>query len=159
MCSKSSASQSCGASYQRPFNMADSEKHEVFHEDRVAQNDIHLEKAATTTDKYHTEYDDDDRAPEARGRNVETMGPAYWRSPRFLGSMAAISLGFCGGTGGYALIAPVLGDINNDLGPSDNIAWVSIVYILSEAVFFLLVGRLSDIFGRRWFVSDCSHDH
>ena len=55
--------------------------------------------------------------------------------------------------GGYALIAPVLNEINDDIGPSNNIAWVGIVYILSEAVFFLLVGKLSDVFGRRWFVS------
>ena len=55
-------------------------------------------------------------------------------------------------TGGYALIAPVLSDINEDIGPSANITWVSIVYVLCEAVFFLLVGRLSDLFGRRWFV-------
>ncbi|KAK5108469.1 hypothetical protein LTR62_008287 [Meristemomyces frigidus] len=70
---------------------------------------------------------------------------------RFLGSMAAIGLGFCGGTGGYALIAPDLPLINEDLGPSPNITWVGIVYVLSEAVFFALVGKLSDIFGRRWF--------
>lgn len=103
-------------------------------------------------DRYHTQWDDDDRAPEARGRDSHTLAKDYWLSPRFLGSMAAVGLGFCGGTGGYALIAPVLNDINDDIGPSANITWVSIVYVLCEAVFFLLVGRLSDLFGRRWFV-------
>lgn len=121
------------------------------HAEDATQVDPSIEKGGTAYDKYRTEYDDDDRAPEARGRDAAEIDPAYWRSPRFLGSMAAIGLGFCGGTGGYALIAPVLNDINNDIGPSDNIAWVSIVYILSEAVFFLLVGKLSDVFGRRWF--------
>ena len=29
--------------------------------------------------------------------------------------MGAIGLGFCGGTGGYALIAPVLPNINDDI--------------------------------------------
>lgn len=29
--------------------------------------------------------------------------------------------------------------------------WVGIVYTMMQAVMFLLVGRLSDIFGRRWF--------
>lgn len=66
-------------------------------------------------------YYDGERAPEARGRDVSEVSKGYWYSPRFLGSMAAIGLGFCGGTGGYALIAPVLTDINNDLGPSPNI--------------------------------------
>ena len=90
---------------------------------------------------------DSERAPEARGRDASAIERSYWLSARFLGSMAAIGLGFCGGTGGYALIAPVLGDINNDLGPSPNITWVSISYVATEAVFFLLVGRLSDLFG------------
>ncbi|TKA48120.1 hypothetical protein B0A54_01612 [Friedmanniomyces endolithicus] len=93
------------------------------------------------------EDDADERAPEARGRDASSIDASYWRSARFLGSMAAIGLGFMGGTGGYALVAPVLSDINADLGPSPNIAWVGLVYVLTEAVFFLLVGRLSDIFG------------
>lgn len=108
-----------------------------------------VEKGDAVYDQYRTEYDDDDRAPEARGRDAGTIDRAYWLSPRFLGSMAAIGLGFCGGTGmrrcsltvskvvvlivcfagGYALIAPVLDSINEDIGPSDNIAWVSIVYV------------------------------
>jgi len=95
--------------------------------------------------------DDDDRAPEARGRNTDQFDKNYWRSWRFVGSMLAIGLGFCGGTGGFALIAPVLPQINDDLGPSPNITWLGLGYLVGEAVFFLLVGRLSDVFGRRWF--------
>ena len=102
-------------------------------------------------DRYHTQWADEDRTAEARGRDSHALPNNYWRSPRFLGSMAAIGLGFCGGTGGFALIAPVLTDINDDIGPSSNITWVAIAYILCEAVTFLLVGRLSDLFGRRWF--------
>jgi len=41
--------------------------------------------------------------------------------------------------------------INADLGPSDNLVWIGLSYTLTLAVSFLLVGRLSDIFGRRWF--------
>lgn len=52
---------------------------------------------------------------------------------------------------GYGLIAPVLSDINADIGPSPNIYWIPLVNLCGGCVFFLLVGRLSDIFGRRWF--------
>jgi len=42
--------------------------------------------------------------------------------------------------------------INDDIGPSANINWVATVFTLGNAVGFLLVGRLSDIFGRKWMV-------
>ena len=41
--------------------------------------------------------------------------------------------------------------MNEDLGPSKNIAWVALANTLAMSVAFLLLGRLSDIFGRRWF--------
>ena len=41
--------------------------------------------------------------------------------------------------------------INEDIGPSANINWVALSYTLGLSVGFLVVGRLSDIFGRRWF--------
>lgn len=36
-------------------------------------------------------------------------------------------------------------------GPSANITWVALVWTLCLSVGYTLVGRLSDIFGRRWF--------
>ena len=48
---------------------------------------------------------------------------------------------------GYGLIAPVLTEINADIGPSANINWVPLANICCGAVFFLMVGQLSDIFG------------
>lgn len=49
------------------------------------------------------------------------------------------------------MIAPILTDINNDIGPDPNINWVPLTNLSCGAVFFLMVGQLSDIFGRRWF--------
>jgi MFS family permease len=46
---------------------------------------------------------------------------------------------------------PRLSVINADIGPDANLAWVSLVYNLTLAIGLLLVGRLSDLFGRRWF--------
>jgi len=52
---------------------------------------------------------------------------------------------------GFVLPANSLGIINAELGPSKNITWVALAYTLGLSVGFLVVGRLSDIFGRRWF--------
>jgi MFS family permease len=58
-------------------------------------------------------------------------------------------LGQGGGT--FALVAPLLGIINDDIGPDPNYLWIGLVYTLTLAVGQVLVGRLSDLFGRRWF--------
>lgn len=79
------------------------------------------------------------------------LPPGYYRSPYFLGSMLSVGLGTMAGVGGFALAAPLLGVINADIGPSANITWVALVYTLTLAVGLLLVGRLTDVFGRRWF--------
>jgi hypothetical protein len=113
----------------------------------------------------------DDRAEEAKGRNSDKFEKKYWLSVNFIGTMFAIGMAFMGGIGGkstttkyihclklheltsipgYGLIAPVLGEINADIGPSPNINWVPLVNLCGGAVFFLMVGQLSDIFGRRW---------
>lgn len=42
--------------------------------------------------------------------------------------------------------------INKDLGNSPDIAWASTIYIMGSSIGFLLVGRLSDLFGRKWMV-------
>ena len=36
-------------------------------------------------------------------------------------------------------------------GPDANIIWVSLAFTLCQTLMFPIVGRLSDIFGRRWF--------
>ncbi|OQV04628.1 hypothetical protein CLAIMM_09483 [Cladophialophora immunda] len=130
----------------------------------------HLETSAhakadeltTTTECGHIEvksqtYDKDagdintERLPEARGRDVSEVPKGYWWSPGFLGSIMAIAFAMLGASGGFALIAPLLSDINADIGPSKNITWVSLIWLLTQTVTTLLAGRLTDVFGRRWF--------
>lgn len=36
-------------------------------------------------------------------------------------------------------------------GPSPDIIWVLLLFVLCQTLIFTLSGRLSDIFGRRWF--------
>ncbi|RDW72199.1 MFS general substrate transporter-28 [Coleophoma crateriformis] len=80
-----------------------------------------------------------------------SLPKGYYRSSFFIGTMFATGLGLAAGVGGFALAAPNLGVINADIGPDANLAWVALVYTLTLAVGLLLVGRLSDLFGRRWF--------
>lgn len=83
--------------------------------------------------------------------DAEALPKGYFYSPRFIGTFFATGMNLMASTGGFALVAPVLGSINVDLGPSTSITWLALVYTLCLAVGLLLVGRLSDIFGRRYF--------
>ncbi|CAK7211017.1 hypothetical protein SCUCBS95973_000987 [Sporothrix curviconia] len=78
------------------------------------------------------------------------LPPGYFKSRFFLGTMLAIGLGLAGGSAGFGFAAPILTTINNDIGPSPNITWVALVYTLTSSVTLTIIGRASDIFGRRW---------
>ncbi|KAE9382147.1 MFS general substrate transporter [Stipitochalara longipes BDJ] len=79
------------------------------------------------------------------------LPPGYFLTPFFIGTMVASGLAVMSGVGIFGLIAPLLTIINNDLGPSPNYTWIALVYILTLGLGQLLVGRISDLFGRRWF--------
>lgn len=85
----------------------------------------------------------------------DELPTGYFLSPRFLGTFVAVGMNLLSSTGGFALIAPVLSQIDIALSPpgqpSPAITWLALVYTIGLAVGLLLVGRLSDIFGRRWF--------
>lgn len=51
------------------------------------------------------------------------------------------------------LILPtnILTYINEDIGPSSYISWFNIARTLSLSFTYTILGRLSDLFGRRWF--------
>ncbi|KIW03066.1 uncharacterized protein PV09_05715 [Verruconis gallopava] len=102
-----------------------------------------------TTNRHSPQYDS---ASDVTGFEADetTLKPGYFRSSFFLGSMTAICLGLFAGVSGFAYAAPILTLINNDIGPDPNIAWVALVYTLTSAVCITLVGRISDIFGRRY---------
>jgi MFS family permease len=52
---------------------------------------------------------------------------------------------------GYILTFNLLSIINEDLGPDASYVWIATGYTLAVGVSALLWGRLSDVFGRRWF--------
>ncbi|KAF2677961.1 MFS general substrate transporter [Lentithecium fluviatile CBS 122367] len=88
------------------------------------------------------------------GANTEidenALPPGYFKSKFFVGTMAGIGLGLMAGVAAYGYAAPILGVINADIGPDPNIIWVALSYTLTSAVALTIIGRVSDIFGRRW---------
>ena len=76
----------------------------------------------------------------------------YYHSRFFIGTFMAIGLGLWAGTGAFAYAAPILGQINADIGPDDRYVWIGLVYTVCSAVWFPIIGRLGDIFGRRWLM-------
>ncbi|KAF2668524.1 siderophore iron transporter [Microthyrium microscopicum] len=75
----------------------------------------------------------------------------YYRSKLFLGSMFATGMGLWAAVSTFGMVAPVIGYINADIGPSASYVWISIIYNVVLAVSLAPIGRLSDIFGRRYF--------
>ncbi|KAF2007579.1 MFS general substrate transporter [Amniculicola lignicola CBS 123094] len=65
--------------------------------------------------------------------DYEGLRKGYYTSPFFLGTFLAVGLAIMCGTGAFGY------------------AWISLVYNAVLAVFLSPVGRLSDIFGRRYF--------
>lgn len=88
----------------------------------------------------------------AIGGDLNEMPKGYFRSLNFIGTVVAVCTGSICAYLGWVLPANTLTLINQDIGPSPNLGWVGTVWILGSAIGFLLVGRLSDIFGRKWMV-------
>ncbi|KAF1989204.1 fungal trichothecene efflux pump [Aulographum hederae CBS 113979] len=65
--------------------------------------------------------------------------------------MFAIGASFGCGVAGFGLVAPILSFVNADIGPDLNITWVALSYLLTSSIGLIIVGRITDIFGRRWF--------
>ncbi|CAK7223839.1 hypothetical protein SEUCBS140593_005367 [Sporothrix eucalyptigena] len=93
---------------------------------------------------------DDERAPEARGAFMDSLPQSYWYSWQFIGTFIAIILAKDAGSGGFSLAAPVLANINAEIGPDPAVTWVSLAWTLTQGISTLVVGRLSDVFGPRW---------
>ena len=97
------------------------------------------------------------------------LGRSYYMSFRLLGSMMAMSLSLCAAYVGYLLPVGILSYINSDVGklkalmsigactklftagPDPDFSLIPVAWSISNAIAYLVVGRLSDIFGRRYF--------
>lgn len=84
--------------------------------------------------------------------NASALPKGYFRSRYFIGSSLAVGLSLLATVSAFGYVAPILGVINDDIGPDKNVVWVALVYTVSLSVSLVLVGRITDIFGRRYFV-------
>ncbi|CAG9947642.1 unnamed protein product [Clonostachys rosea f. rosea IK726] len=88
----------------------------------------------------------------ALGGEVDVMPPGYFRSPQFIGTVMAQCFASICGYLGWVLPANTLSLINADLGNSPNIGWAATIWTMGSSIGFLFVGRLSDLYGRKWMV-------
>ncbi|KAL3584578.1 hypothetical protein FPOAC2_14358 [Fusarium poae] len=109
---------------------------------------IHLEEKSPQLDEQFDVVDE--RA--IGGNDVSDLPPRYFVSWQIIGSSIAFALGVGVQLGGLTMISNALyAYIDPDLGPSPNSLWITTAISLTQSVALPLYGRLSDIFGRRWF--------
>ncbi|CAG9993119.1 unnamed protein product [Clonostachys byssicola] len=83
--------------------------------------------------------------------DFQHLPKGYYYSRFFLGSLLATGLGLWAAVASFGYAAPILTQINADLGPDARYTWISLVYNAALAIFLAPLGRLTDIFGRRYF--------
>ncbi|KAI2620469.1 trichothecene efflux pump [Hypoxylon sp. NC1633] len=86
--------------------------------------------------------------PAARG---DDLPKGYFYSIGFIGAVTGFCLSVISGFIFLLLPTNVLTYINADIGPSPYIVWVNIARTLALSFTYTILGRLSDLFGRRWF--------
>lgn len=112
---------------------------------------------ASHLDAVHDEHSKGDAVRTGPSQNAvldidaHDLPKGYFYSKFFLGTLAALCCNLTAAVGGFALLAPILGHVNADIGPDPNIIWVALTFTLTLAIGLALVGRLSDLFGRRYF--------
>lgn len=114
--------------------MADDKSIESHHDEKVMPD--HLEDLERT----HTKID-----------VIHVTQKLPYGEINFIGTYMACLLACCASFAGFIMPITSLQLIERDLGVSENAVWIALGWILLSAVSFVLLGRLSDIFGRRWF--------
>ncbi|KAL4812519.1 fungal trichothecene efflux pump [Aspergillus spinulosporus] len=103
------------------------------------------EKAETVHNE-DIERSDEGVLPVEKGKNTTGLTPKT--------IMAIVSLCLLYNSYLFTQLMPavILSSINADLGPDSDYPWITICWNLGAAVVVTIGGRLSDIFGRRWFL-------
>nr|APW30734.1 trichothecene efflux pump [Fusarium nepalense] len=95
---------------------------------------------------------DDRLRAQALATTAAELPEGYYRSPRVIASFAAFSLNVCATYFVLQASASALPNILQDIGQSDNQSLFSTLWTMGQAVSILVMGRLTDRFGRRPFV-------
>jgi MFS family permease len=110
-----------------------------------------IDHIETTRNEKGSGNDHDELVPDNFAVTASQLPKGYFYSSYFLGTWFATGMSIASAWAGFAYVLPILTQINEDIGPDANIVWVALVYTLGLSVGLVLVGRITDIFGRRWF--------
>nr|AJC98152.1 trichothecene efflux pump [Fusarium dactylidis] len=95
---------------------------------------------------------DDRLRAQALATTAAELPEGYYTSPRVIASFAAFSLNVCATYFVLQASASALPNILQDIGQSENESLFSTLWTTGQAVSILVMGRLTDRFGRRPFV-------
>ncbi|KKY26999.1 putative trichothecene efflux pump [Phaeomoniella chlamydospora] len=93
---------------------------------------------------------------DALATEQQELEAGYFLSARLVFSVLGVSLSTLATYWGFSPAAAVLTTINADIGPTDNDTLFSIIWSTCSAISVILFGRISDKFGRRWFLIGAS---
>ena len=117
----------------------------------ISSTDVHVASDNTSTAANNADGTFGTTVVDGRKEQFFEAGREYFLSTNYIGSLTAIGLAGMAGIGAFSLVAPILTSINESIGPDPNIVWVSLASNLAQAVMLTMTGRLSDMFGRRYF--------
>nr|ANO39720.1 trichothecene efflux pump [Fusarium aff. graminearum CBS 119173] len=95
---------------------------------------------------------DDRLRAQALATTADELPEGYYTSPRVIASFAGFSLNVCATYFVLQASASALPNILQDIGQSENQGLFSTLWTMGQAVSILVMGRLTDRFGRRPFV-------
>ncbi|KAI1258440.1 fungal trichothecene efflux pump [Xylariaceae sp. FL1019] len=113
------------------------------------------EKGSQDSGRMSTPVHYDDDRSDATSIREEALGrdlpDGYFYSVGFIGNVVAFCLSSISAYIFLLFPTTILSYINADIGPSPYLSWVNVGRTLGLSFTYTILGRLSDLFGRRWF--------